>query len=94
MGIGQPINPTNIKLVGQKDTQQALEARIKKLENWKLVHASMGEEENTLNFCFDYSHTESPFSIVHSIKSVRSFAISFAVLVCGLLISTVLFNMI
>lgn len=26
-----------------------LEARIKKLENWKLVHTSMGEEEDTAN---------------------------------------------
>ena len=26
---------------------KALEARIKKLENWKLVHTSMGEEEET-----------------------------------------------
>jgi len=28
---------------------KALEARIKKLENWKLVHTSMGEEEETAN---------------------------------------------
>jgi hypothetical protein len=28
---------------------RALEARIKKLENWKLVHTSMGEEEETAN---------------------------------------------
>jgi len=27
----------------------ALEARIKKLENWKLVHTSMGEVEETAN---------------------------------------------
>jgi hypothetical protein len=26
-----------------------LEARIKKLENWKLVHTSMGEEEENAN---------------------------------------------
>ena len=28
---------------------RALEARIKKLENWKIVHTSMGEEEETAN---------------------------------------------
>ena len=27
---------------------RALEARIKKLENWKIVHTSMGEEEETM----------------------------------------------
>ena len=28
---------------------KALEARIKKLESWKLVHTSMGEEKETAN---------------------------------------------
>jgi chaperonin cofactor prefoldin len=28
---------------------EALEARIKKLENWELVHTSIGEEEETAN---------------------------------------------
>lgn len=36
-------------LIELKNRVRDLEARIKKLEYWKLVHTSMGEEEENAN---------------------------------------------
>jgi hypothetical protein len=38
------MNESNVALMELENKVRELEARIKKLENWKLVHTSMSEE--------------------------------------------------